>query len=273
MSAFRVRPIVTVMMPCFNNADFIESAIESVLSQRFDQPLELLIIDDASCDDSVDRILAMDDSRIRLVRGKQNQGISRVRNRLLDEAHGEYVTSLDGDDLYVDDQKLSREWALLQHSEAPQRTIVYSDVQWIDRDGNTMLRASSVAPPMEGILYQAILDRRVMIPRDFLMSTELARSVGGFDVELPIYEDWDYKLRLAQKASFRFTGQVGIGYRRHGSGLSAAAAPLHKQCQSMIRRKHGLAGFEGDPMKLLSLAGRVQGILTRNQLQKHKRAA
>lgn len=273
MSAHSQQPIVTVMMPCFNNTDFIESAIHSVLSQQFDQPLELLIVDDASGDDSVERIAKIRDTRIRLIQGSRNRGISRVRNHLLKEARGAYVTSLDGDDCYLDEQKLAREWSLLQQSDAPMRTIVYSDVRWIDRDGNTMLQASSVAPAMEGILYQAILDRRVMIPRDFLLSTDLARSVGGFDVDLPIYEDWDYKLRLAQKASFRFTGQVGIGYRRHGSGLSAAAAPLHRRCQSIIRRKHGLAGFDGDPMNLLSLAGRLQGILTRNQFQKHKRAA
>ena len=179
---------------------------------------------------------------------------------------------LDGDDIYADSHKLSREWEILRRSKDPQRTIVYSDVRWIDGDGVTMLQASSIAPPMEGILYQAILDRRVMIPRDFLLSADLARSVGGFDIELPIYEDWDYKLRLAQKAVFRYTQSVGIGYRRHGSGLSAAAAPLHQKCQAMIRKKHGGEGFDGDPMRVLSLAGRLHGILTRNRLQ-NRRAA
>lgn len=266
------RPTLSVMMPCCNNAKYIEAAVASVLSQDIDEPIELILVDDASQDDSVARIQSFADSRIRLICNRTNRGISAVRNQLLAEAKGGFLSSLDGDDLYVDSGKLSREWELLKRSSNPERTVVYSDVRWIDGDGESMLLASSIAPPMEGILYQAILDRRVMIPRDFLLSAELARSVGGFDCDLPIYEDWDYKLRLAQKAVFRYTQTVGIGYRRHGGGLSAAAAPLHQKFQSIIRKKHGGEGSEGDPMRLLSLAGRLHGILTRNRLQNRKAA-
>ena len=265
-------PTISVMMPCCNNSKYIEAAVASVLSQQIDETFELVIVDDASGDDSIRRIDAFADQRIRLIKNQTNRGISAVRNQLLSEAAGQYLTSLDGDDVYVDSQKLAREWELLKSSKDPQRTIVYSDVRWIDGAGETMLFASAIAPPMEGILYQAILDRRVMIPRDFLLAADLARSVGGFDTNLPIYEDWDYKLRLAQRAVFRYTHSVGIGYRRHGSGLSAAAAPLHQKCQSIIRRKHGVAGFDGDPMKTLGIAGRLHGILTRNRLQNRKAA-
>lgn len=265
-------PTITVMMPCYNNAEFIEGSVRSVLTQSIDQPYELLIVDDASSDDSIDRIKAFGDARIRLITNSENQGISRVRNQLLGEARGTYLTSLDGDDLYLDEHKLAREWDVLCGSTNPQRTVVYSDIRWIDGDGERMLEASSIAPAMEGILYQAILDRRVMIPRDFLLSAELARGVGGFDEELPIYEDWDYKLRLAQKATFRYTGEIGIGYRRHGSGLSAAAAPLHTKCQAIIRKKHGAQGSDGDPMGALRLSGRLHGILTNNRLRSRRAA-
>ena len=263
---------ITVMMPCYNNADYIRAAVESVLSQKVDADVELLIVDDASTDDSVAMIEDLLDTRVRLIRNSENQGISKVRNQLLVEAKSTLLTSLDGDDLYVDQRKLARELELWRTSEDPKRTVVYSDVRWINGKGETMLLASSIAPPMEGILYQAILDRRVMIPRDFLMPAELARSVGGFDAELPIYEDWDYKLRLSRKATFRFTHAVGIGYRRHGSGLSAAPPALHQQCQARIRQKHAGAGFDGDPMQSLKLANRLHRILTQNRLRDRKAA-
>lgn len=267
-----MQPVVTVMMPCYNNAAFIETAITSVLDQRIDVAVELLLVDDASEDDSVRRIRRVGDDRIRLIANSRNRGIAEVRNQLLAEARGEFLTSLDGDDLYADDQKLAREWDLLQRSPDPYRTIAYSDIRWIDASGQPLLLASSIAPPMEGMLYQAILDRRVMIPRDFLLSARLARGVGGFDVDLPIYEDWDYKLRLAQKATWRYTHAVGIGYRRHGGGLSAAHPRLHQHCQTIIRQKHAGQGFDGDPMRLLSLSGRLHGILTRNRLSNKKAA-
>lgn len=265
-------PVLSVMMPCFNNAAFIEAAIDSVLRQRIEVPFELLIVDDASTDDSIDRIKSFGDRRVRLIGNPVNQGISAVRNQLLEEARGEWLTSLDGDDLYVDEDKLAREYDLVITAQDPTRTIAYSDIRWIDGEGKTMLHASSIAPPMEGMLYQAILDRRVMIPRDFLVPAKLARRVGGFDVTLPIYEDWDYKLRLAQKAHWRYTHAVGIGYRRHGGGLSAAPPRLHQQCQAIIRQKHAGQGFDGDPMRLLPLAGRLHGILTHNRLRQRKAA-
>ena len=268
--------LISVMMPCFNNAAYIETAVQSVLDQTGLPPdvrLELVIVDDASTDDSVDRVDALKQKRIRIIRNPSNQGISRVRNQLLRQVSGEFVTSLDGDDFYDDPRKLSREWELLQSSERPDRTIAYSDIRWVNEQGEPLLNASSLAPPLEGVLFQGILDRRVMIPRDFLMSTQLARSVGGFDESLPIYEDWDYKLRLAQQATFRYTHAVGIGYRRHGQGLSAAKTSLHRRCVTAIRRKHGLSGFGGDAMKILDHTGRIQSILAGNRLRQRHRAA
>ncbi|MEO1617864.1 MAG: glycosyltransferase [Planctomycetota bacterium] len=267
---------VTVMMPCYNNAAFIEEAVESVLGQSDLPPhveLELLIVDDGSRDDSVALIESMNDGRIRLVQNEHNRGISRVRNQLLQLASGDLVSSLDGDDFYFDERKLSREWKILEASRNPDRTIVYSDIRWVDEQGAEMLDASSLAPPMEGILFQGLLDRRVMVPRDFLMSTQLARSVGGFDESLPIYEDWDYKLRLAQKAFFQFTHYTGIGYRRHGMGLSSVKSSLHRRCLTKIRRKHGLSGFDGDAMQILDHTGRVQSILAGNRLRQRTKAA
>ncbi|MEM6471326.1 MAG: glycosyltransferase [Planctomycetota bacterium] len=267
---------ITVMMPCFNNAAYIQSAVSSVLDQTglpATVELELLIVDDASTDHSVDQILAFGDRRVRLRRNETNRGISRVRNQLLQNASGNFVTSLDGDDFYDDPNKLSREWALIAKSNNPERTIAYSDVRWVDEHGEFLLNASSLAPPLEGILFQGMLDRRVMIPRDFLMSAKLAKSVGGFDESLPIYEDWDYKLRLAQKAFFQYTHAPGIGYRRHGEGLSAAKSSLHRQCIAKIRRKHGLSGFAGDAMNILDHTGRIQSIIAGNRMRQRKRAA
>ena len=263
---------ITVMMPCYNNVEYIEAAATSVLEQKVDVPVELLIVDDGSTDESTEIIRNLGDARIRLIRNQKNRGISAVRNQLLSEARSSLLSSLDGDDVYADPFKLARELAIWLESDDPARTIVYSDIRWIDGNGSEMLLASSVAPPLEGILYQAILDRRVMIPRDFLIPAELARSVGGFDCDLPIYEDWDYKLRLAQRATFRYTHEVGIGYRRHGNGLSGAPPSIHRKCQEKIRQKHAGHGFGGDPMKVLNLSNRLNGILTQNQLRRRKAA-
>jgi glycosyltransferase involved in cell wall biosynthesis len=238
------QPSVTVMMPCYNNSKYIFEAIQSVLSQTH-RDFELLIIDDASTDDSVQIVQACADPRIRLVRNDNNRGIAAVRNQLLSLATGKYLTSLDGDDIYCSPKKLEKELSLIESTdEAPGPLIVYSDVHLITADGQVISQASRTASPREGLIFQGLLERSIMIPRDFLLSAELARDVGGFDESLPIYEDWDYKLRLARRARFAYTNHVAIGYRRHGAGLSAVSKAKHEQYRGLIKRKYGIHGFE-----------------------------
>ena len=258
-------PKISVMIPCYNNSAFIEQAIRSVLDQKVDADVELVMIDDASTDSSVSIIESLCDARIRLLRNESNRGISAVRNQLLGATRGQFITSLDGDDYYLSDTKLATELDRILSASDPSKSVAYSDVELIDSSGQTLARASRMAAPQEGIIFQGMLDRRIMIPRDFLVSRELAMSVGGFDETLSIYEDWDYKLRLAQKAAFLYTGELGIGYRRHGGGLSAANASFHGQQIAMIRRKYCMQAFDGDPMNLLKLAGRIGNRMAKNR--------
>lgn len=243
-----IQPSITVMMPCYNNAKYLPEAIESVLSQTY-RDFELLIIDDASTDSSVEIVQACADPRIRLVRNDNNRGIAAVRNQLLSLATGRFLTSLDGDDIYCSPQKLEKELSLIQTADtASTPVIAYSDVQWITASGQVISQVSRSASPREGLIFQGLLDRAIMIPRDFLLSAELARDVGGFDESLAIYEDWDYKLRLARRARFAYTNHVAIGYRRHGAGLSAVSKAKHAHYQGLIKRKYGIHGFERSSM-------------------------
>ena len=95
--------LISVIMPVYNVAEYVEASIISVLKQNFDN-FELLIIDDGSTDGSeniCDRYAAKD-NRIRLWH-TENQGVSAARNIGLDNAHGEYICFIDSDDTYTDD--------------------------------------------------------------------------------------------------------------------------------------------------------------------------
>ena len=72
-----------------------------------------------------------------------------------------------------------------------------------------------------------VVRRTCMIPRDFLFTKKQYLAAGGFDSNIPIYEDWDLKIRLSKKNQFIYSGIAGIGYRRHGTGLSSASPVYH----------------------------------------------
>ena len=89
---------VTVIMPAYNVAPYIEEAVESVLRQSFSD-FELLIIDDGSSDGTHEVISRMSDSRIRKVRNESNIGLAATLNKGLSMAQTEYIARFDGDDL------------------------------------------------------------------------------------------------------------------------------------------------------------------------------
>ena len=111
-------PLVTVVMSAFEPNEHIFTAINSVLSQTYTN-LELLVIDDASplsFDEVLERVAALD-SRIRVLRQKTNGGTYRIRNRALDEAHGELITFQDSDD-WMHPQRIELQVAhLLGHAD------------------------------------------------------------------------------------------------------------------------------------------------------------
>src|SRR5215211_9350661 len=86
--------LVSVVIPCYNQAHFLGEAIESVLSQSY-RNFEILVVDDGSTDNTSE--VASRYERVRIVR-QENRGLSGARNRGLREAKGEYVVFLDADD-------------------------------------------------------------------------------------------------------------------------------------------------------------------------------
>lgn len=107
-------PMISVIMPAYNAEQYIETAIRSVMAQTVTD-WELLVLDDRSCDGTcaVVENLAVEDSRIRLIRNEQNKGAARVRNQGLDLCRGEYVALLDSDDAWLP-EKLERQVERLQ---------------------------------------------------------------------------------------------------------------------------------------------------------------
>lgn len=94
-----INPHVSVVIPMYNRAKTIGETIQSVLAQTYPH-FEIVIVDDGSTDESVDIVhrYMQKENRIRLVR-QENQGLGRVANRCIDEAHGTYIARLDADDL------------------------------------------------------------------------------------------------------------------------------------------------------------------------------
>src|SRR5262245_41059871 len=96
-------PRVSVVMATHNPGTLIEETLRSLFAQTL-ADCELIIVDDASTDDSAERIRRYDDPRIRLIRNSRNMGVANARNIGLDAARGEYVAPCDHDGLSSPDR-------------------------------------------------------------------------------------------------------------------------------------------------------------------------
>ena len=94
---------VSVIIPVYNSSKHIKECIESVINQTY-KNIEIIVVDDASYDNSFEIIKNINDSRIKILELKQNIGVARARNKGIEIAVGDYICFLDSDDYWVLDK-------------------------------------------------------------------------------------------------------------------------------------------------------------------------
>lgn len=113
--------LVSVIVPAYNMGRFIDEAVRSVLAQTH-QELELIVVNDGSTDDTLQRLLAIDDPRLRIV-DQANAGVSAARNMGLALANGEHICFMDGDDAMLPENLAIKLQGIREH-----------DVDWVYGD-------------------------------------------------------------------------------------------------------------------------------------------
>lgn len=111
-----MKPLVSICMISYNHAKYIRQAIESILSQDADFPIELVIGDDCSQDDTYEicESFARRDARVKLLPRDRNLGVMPNLSRTLQACSGDYVAVCEGDDYWTDPHKLSKQVAFLK---------------------------------------------------------------------------------------------------------------------------------------------------------------
>ena len=127
-----MKPLVSICIPAYNNAAFIRATVESALAQTYEN-LEVLVIDDCSSDNTAEIISSIQDSRLRLIRNETNLGMTGNWNKCIEEARGEFVKLLCGDDILYPNSIALEAQALIAY---PSVVLATSDTRLIDIEGN-----------------------------------------------------------------------------------------------------------------------------------------
>jgi glycosyltransferase involved in cell wall biosynthesis len=207
---------VTVIIPTYNYARFVNQAVDSALEQTL-APVEVIVVDDGSTDNTID-VLAGYGSRIRVLR-QQNRGVAAARNAGAAIAQGNLLAFLDADDVWLP-RKLEHQTE--RFLVEPEVGLVHCAEERFDSHGAVVERRLDglegwLAPTMLLFRPRVILGggSGVMIER------EVFREVGGFDERLTTSADWDLYYRVAYRRKVGFVSEVLLRYRLHSSNMHA----------------------------------------------------
>ena len=215
------KPLVSVIMPVFNGEKYLRDAIESILLQTYSK-FELVIINDASTDSSLEIMRTYDDPRIRILDNPVNMGLAGVRNRGLKEARGEYVAFLDCDDISMP-ARLEKQ---VCHFEANPEVGLCGT--WTRTFGDTVAHEWRYPTHPEFLRCRMIFDNpfatsSVMLRREVLFPMQIY-----FNIHFPPAEDYEFWERLSKHCRVVNLPEVLNLYRIHGSQTSSSKKEEHR---------------------------------------------
>jgi glycosyltransferase involved in cell wall biosynthesis len=236
-------PLVTVVVPCYNQGHYLAEAIEGALAQTHAR-VEIIVVDDGSTDTSA--AVAGAYPNVHYIY-QENRGQGAARNRGLKESTGEYLVFLDADDRLHP----SAVEAGVRHLErVPGAAFAYGRCNLIGADGAWL--AASDRPIVEGDHYRALLYGNFLPnPAAMIFRRVVLETVGGFNVSPKVKgaEDYELCLRLARDYGACGYETVVADYRQHEASISrdprlmseAVLYVLESQ-RDYLSRKHGYVG-------------------------------
>lgn len=224
----RNMPTVSVVVPTYNRSSRLEPTLRSALEQE-SIDVEVIVVDDASTDDTRDVVESFEDSRLRYRRHETNRGGSAARNTGIEIATGEYIAFLDDDDVWAP-RKLRKQVDYLEQKPddwvaaycdfrvvsrsdgVPTRLRDWIGKRWSDRDAR--------ARPEGGEeLIPTVLTGELPLggSSTLLVERDVVKDIGGFDPAFPRHQDWEFVVRVLRAGQLAYVDEPLVEKRPSGS--------------------------------------------------------
>jgi len=226
-------PKVSVIIPTYNRAKLLPAAIQSALDQTF-QDLEIIVVDDASPDNTADVVAGFKDSRIRYVRHSANKGEAGTRNTGLRHVSGDFIAFLDDDDLWLP-EKLEKQMRLLESS-PPRVGAVYCGFTRVERSTGNVI--GETKPEKRGDIFRDMVLENCVVGggSTVLLRKRCLGEVGEFDEEIPFGPDYDMWIRVSQKFQFDFINEPLMIYHEHTDRMSTNYPLMIAGLEAQLRK-------------------------------------
>lgn len=224
--------LVSVLIPCRNAGRWLGATLDSVLAQTWPN-VEIVVVDDASTDDSLAVARSRESRGVRVVAG-EGRGAAAARNRAFAEARGEVVQFLDADDLIAPD-KIERQMGVLDRNPGCMTCCEWG--RFRDDPATAVFRRESVWRDMEPAewLRCSWLGGGMMFPAAWLMPADVVRRAGPWNESICLNDDGEFSTRaILASAGVRFA-EGARAYYRSGHGTNQSAQKSRRALESGLR--------------------------------------
>jgi GT2 family glycosyltransferase len=231
-------PLVSVVLAAYNAERYVREAVESVLQQTYSE-FELIIVDDASTDSTLDILATYSDPRIIILRNERNLGPYGAANRGISMVRGELIARHDADDVSMPDRFARQAAAFLTN---PNLVLAGSSYFIIDRKGKTI--DITLLPDTNSKLQKRLEHGNIFIQGATMFRKTAFDKVGGYREYFPVSQDYDLFLRLAEVGEIINLPEPLYNFRFHGESISRKKKELQLACRRLAwelaaRRRSG----------------------------------
>ncbi len=224
-------PRVSVIIPTYRRPILLAAAIQSVLDQTF-QDFEIVVVDDASGDNTEQVVQQFRDARLRYISHRTNWRVAAARNTGVLNTSGPLIAFLDDDDEWLP-TKLERQVAMLDRSAAV-TGVVYTGFQKFDRVTGRLL--STVTPSKRGHILHELRRNCVGTASTVVLRRQCLEEVGLFDETIDFGEEYDMWIRIAHSFDFAYIADPLVRYSIHGTRLSTNYAVMIRGLERQLEK-------------------------------------
>jgi glycosyltransferase involved in cell wall biosynthesis len=195
---------ISVLIPTYHRGQLLAATLHSALTQTWSE-LEIIVIDDASTDDTYAVACSVQDARLRVVRHMQNLGVSAALNTGIQAAQGDLIAILEHDDIWLP-EKLARQIPLFDN---PEVGLVYCGVAMVAEEGEI----GRTAPLKRGDIYEELLFKSyITTSSSVVVRRACFEQAGLFDETLHGTQDYDMWIRIARHYKVDFVPDVLVNF-------------------------------------------------------------
>jgi glycosyltransferase involved in cell wall biosynthesis len=229
MKGRKKRPLVSVIIPCYNYGKYVLSAINSALNANYPN-VEVIVVNDCSTDSYTNKVLSYVDKymEVQVINHEKNKGLPCARNTAIKAAKGKYIVPLDADDT-IEPNFIPKTVSVLEKN--PRLGFCSTGRRHFGRE-------KLIHIPEQYNFYKLLFKNLCSVTS--LVRKKAWEEVGGFNEKMTDgYEDWDFWICLGEKGWYGHRiPNILFNYRKHGKSMITDSKKKHDQLVRQIRNNH-----------------------------------